>query len=118
VPTNRLESIVAASTKSLAWEGSNGIITEGASPNQNNDGVEFKAIFIRGLYEAYNRSSNNDMKDLVRSYVGVQYNALINSASAGDTYSSSWTGPPQGFTTWGQMTALDVLNAAIGTNHP
>jgi len=116
--TSLLGFIVAASTKSSAWEGSNGIITEGASPNVDGDGVEFKAIFIRGLYEALTRSSNNNLKILIHSYVDVQYNALINNASVGDTYSSSWTGPPQGFTTWGQMSALDVLNAAIGANSP
>ncbi|KAG6841184.1 hypothetical protein C0991_000981 [Blastosporella zonata] len=33
---------VAASVKSSAWEGSDGIITEGASTTSNNDGVGFK----------------------------------------------------------------------------
>ena len=42
-----------------------------------------------------------------------QFNALLDLAAKGDTYSSSWTGPAQDFTTWGQMAALDVFVAAI-----
>jgi len=116
--TTMIGNIVAASTKTSVWEGSNGIITEGASPGSNNDGVGFKAVFIRGLYEAFTRTSNNDMSILIHSYVDVQYNALLDLAATGDTYSSSWTGPPQSFTTWGQLAALDVLNSAIGANSP
>jgi len=116
--TTMIGNIVAASTKTSVWEGSNGIITEGASPSSNNDGVGFKAVFIRGLYEVLTRSSNNDMNILIHSYVDVQYNALLDLAATGDTYSSSWTGPPQSFTTWGQLAALDVLNTAIVANSP
>lgn len=35
-------NIAAAAVKSTAWQGSDGIITEGASPSSNNDGVGFK----------------------------------------------------------------------------
>ncbi|PSR80372.1 hypothetical protein PHLCEN_2v6757 [Hermanssonia centrifuga] len=116
--TNLMLDIVAAAVKSSAWEGTDGIITEGASPSSNNDDVGFKAIFIRGLHEAFTRSaSNTNLQGLIRSYIDVQYNALLELADNGSTYSSAWNGPPQSFTTWGQLAALDVLVSAIDTNN-
>lgn len=41
-----MTDIAAVAIKSSAWEGSNGIITEGASPTANNDGVGFKGFFV------------------------------------------------------------------------
>jgi len=109
--------IVAAAVKSSAWEGSDGIITEGSSPTSNNDGVGFKAIFIRGLHEAFVRdTSNNDLRILIHSYIDVQYNALLELAANGTSYSSDWHGPPQSFTTWGQLASLDVFVSAIDAN--
>ncbi|KAL0581799.1 hypothetical protein V5O48_000279 [Marasmius crinis-equi] len=105
-----------AAMKTNAWAGSDGIITEGATPNENNDGAGFKAVFIRGLHEVFSRTSNNDLKILIHSYVDVQYNALLDLAATGDTYSSAWHGPPQSFTSWGQLAALDVLVSAIDAN--
>ena len=34
--------MAAAAMKNGPWQGSNGVITEGASPNEANDGVYFK----------------------------------------------------------------------------
>lgn len=84
-------NIAAVAMKNPPWQGSNGVITEGASPDSNNDGVGFKgtlhlsiirtllirfpslAVFIRGLLEAYVRNaSNNDFRILIHSYVDVQ----------------------------------------------
>ena len=45
-----------------------------------------------------------------------QANAIIELAASGNSYSSSWVGPTQGFTTWGQLAALDVLVSAIAVN--
>ncbi|KAL4258367.1 Meiotically Up-regulated protein [Pleurotus pulmonarius] len=109
-------NVLIASTKGAPWQGSNGVITEGSSPNSNNDGVGFKSVLIRGLHEAFERSPNNALRILVHSYVDVQYNALLDLAANGSTYSSSWAGPPQGFTTWGQLAALDVMTSAINAN--
>jgi len=112
-----LVNIVAAAVKSSAWQGADGIITEGASPSKDNDGVGFKAIFIRGLFEVFARNpTNTDLRNLLRSYIDVQYNALLDLAANGTSYSSNWHGPPQAFTTWGQLAALDVLASAIGAN--
>ncbi|KAJ4482521.1 endo-1,6-alpha-mannosidase [Lentinula aciculospora] len=117
--TSLMTDIAAAAIKSSVWEGSNGIITEGSSPTANNDGVGFKAIFIRGLDEVSVRSSDNSaLQILIHSYNDVQYNALLELAANGTSYSSSWPGPPQEFTTWGQLAALDVMVTAINTNSP
>ena len=46
----------------------------------------------------------------------LQYNALVDLASSnGSFYSPIWTGPPLNASLpWGQLCAMDVLNAAIG----
>ncbi|KAK0488498.1 endo-1,6-alpha-mannosidase [Armillaria novae-zelandiae] len=112
-----LVNVVASAVKSSAWQGSDGIITEGASPSSNNDGVGFKAIFIRGLLEAWNRNPlYDDLRILIHSYVDVQYNALLTQVANGGSYSSDWHGAAQNFTTWGQMAALDPLTVAVATN--
>lgn len=118
---NLMVSTIAATTHSTAWQGSDGIITEddSSNPDSNDDGKGFKAIYIRGLYEAFSRNpSNTNLRILIHSYVDVQYNALLELASTlgSNIYSPIWHGPPQGFTTWGQLSALDVLNSAIGAN--
>ncbi|KAJ7663970.1 endo-1,6-alpha-mannosidase [Mycena polygramma] len=110
-------NILNAAVKTTAWEGSDGIITEGASTTSNNDDVGFKAVFIRGIHEAWTRNpSNTALRTLIHSYGDVQYNALLDLAANGDTYSSNWHGPPQAFTSWGQLAALDVLTSNIDTN--
>ncbi|KAG7448744.1 endo-1,6-alpha-mannosidase [Guyanagaster necrorhizus] len=110
-------NVLASAVKSSAWEGADGIITEGASLTSNNDGVGFKAIFIRGLLEAWNRNPlYDDLRVLIHSYVDVQYNALLTQVEDGGSYSPDWNGPAQNFTTWGQMAALDPLTVAIATN--
>ncbi|KAJ4494576.1 endo-1,6-alpha-mannosidase [Lentinula edodes] len=114
-----MTNITAAAVKSPVWQGSNGIITEGASKTSDNDGVGFKAIFIRGLDEVSVRSADNSaLQILIHSYNDVQYNALLELAANGTSYSPSWPGPAQEFTTWGQMAALDVMVTAINTNSP
>ncbi|KAJ7262014.1 endo-1,6-alpha-mannosidase [Mycena rebaudengoi] len=115
--TTLMINILIAAVKNNVWQGSDGIITEGSSPNSNNDNVGFKAVLIRGLHEAWTRNPNNtSLRTLIHSYGDVQYNALLDLAATGSTYSSNWHGPPQGFTTWGQLAALDVLTANIETN--
>ncbi|KAK7031733.1 glycoside hydrolase family 76 protein [Favolaschia claudopus] len=110
-------NILNSAVKTNAWQGSDGIITEGASPSSNNDGAGFKAIFIRGIHEAWTRNPNNSaLRTLIHSYGDVQYNALLDLAATGNTYSSAWHGPPQGFTSWGQLAALDVMTCNIDTN--
>jgi hypothetical protein len=40
-----MTNMIAAAVRNSQWQGSNGVITEGASPNSNNDGVGFKGMF-------------------------------------------------------------------------
>ncbi|KAJ7230371.1 endo-1,6-alpha-mannosidase [Mycena pura] len=115
--TTLMVNILNSAVKTNVWEGSDGIITEGSSPTVNNDDVGFKAILIRGLHEAWTRNPNNSpLRILIHSYGDVQYNALLDLAANGSTYASTWHGPPQSFTSWGQLAALDVLTSNIDTN--
>ncbi|KAJ7173421.1 endo-1,6-alpha-mannosidase [Mycena filopes] len=110
-------NVLNAAVKTTRWEGSDGIITEGSNTAANGNAAGFKAIFIRGLGEAWARHPNNAaLRTLIHSYGDVQYNALLDLAATGNTYSSKWHGPPQGFTIWGQLAALDVLTTNIATN--
>ncbi|KAJ7114063.1 endo-1,6-alpha-mannosidase [Mycena epipterygia] len=115
--TTLMINILNAAVKTTVWQGSDGIITEGVSTTSNNDGVGFKAVFIRGIHEAWTRNpSNTALRTLIHSYGDVQYNALLDLAANGSTYSSNWHGPPQAFTSWGQLAALDVMTSNIDTN--
>ncbi|KAJ6468714.1 endo-1,6-alpha-mannosidase [Mycena vulgaris] len=115
--TTLMLNVLVAAVKTNVWAGTDGIITEGASTTSNNDSVGFKAVLIRGLHEAWTRNpSNTGLRTLIHSYGDVQYNALLDLAATGSTYSSNWHGPPQAFTTWGQLAALDVMTSNIDTN--
>lgn len=133
---SRLTSLVNTAVKSKHWQGDDGVITEGAYPNGNNDAVGFKctflvslidistysntftsAVFVRALNEAFVRTKVRDLNILIHSYLDVQYNAVLELASTGNNiYSSAWHGPAQNFTTWGQLSALDVIVSAISAN--
>ncbi|CAE6387335.1 unnamed protein product [Rhizoctonia solani] len=117
--TNLMTETVNAAVKSNHWQGSDGIITEGQDGdlNTNNDGRIFKAVFLRGLTEVFQRSvADNNLRILIHSYVDVQYNALLDLASNGASYGVVWHGPYFGPTSWGQNAAVDVLVAAIVAN--
>ncbi|KAG1775154.1 endo-1,6-alpha-mannosidase [Suillus placidus] len=120
--TSLMLEVVAAATKAPAWEGSDGIITEGADVTEDNDGVGFKAVLIRGLAEAWScNTGNTALRTLIRSYTDVQYNALLdlasNSSSGSTWYSPAWEGPgPTSFIPWGQLAAVDVLVSAVSVN--
>ncbi|KAG2341871.1 endo-1,6-alpha-mannosidase [Suillus weaverae] len=120
--TSLMMEVVAAATKAPVWEGSDGIITEGADVTEDNDGVGFKAVLIRGLAEAWSCNiGNTALRTLIRSYTDVQYNALLdlasNSSSGSTWYSPAWEGPaPTSFVPWGQLAAVDVLVSAVSVN--
>ncbi|KIJ65237.1 hypothetical protein HYDPIDRAFT_111167 [Hydnomerulius pinastri MD-312] len=117
-----LTNTVAAVTHTTAWQGANGVITEGADTDSDNDGAGFKTILIRAVHEAWARGSKDpQMRDLLRSYINVQYNALLELASTENKgvrwYSAAWAGPqPTNYTAWGQLAALDVLVSAVDIN--
>ncbi|CAE6509828.1 unnamed protein product [Rhizoctonia solani] len=117
--TNLMTETASAAVKSYQWQGEDGIITEGqdGNLNTNNDARGFKAIFIRGFHEVFQRSiANTNFRILIHSYVDVQYNALLDLASNGTSYGVVWHGPYNGPTVWGQNAALDVMIAAVGAN--
>lgn len=86
--------IVAAAVKNTAWQETNGIIKEGSDNTKNNDGSGFKgaflsfsvllayshlsgllfeAIYIRGLFEVFRRTQENEkLRILLQSYIDVQ----------------------------------------------
>ncbi|KAK7688545.1 hypothetical protein QCA50_008083 [Cerrena zonata] len=102
---------------------SNGVNSEGPTIDKAevygdyNAATANKAIFIRGLHEAWSRmDKNSDLAQFIQSYVIVQYNALLDLAqsSSGGFYSPRWQGPPATqFIPWGQFTASNVMNAAL-----
>ncbi|KAG8911811.1 hypothetical protein FRC02_006402, partial [Tulasnella sp. 418] len=97
----------------------NGIFSVGSNSilHENDDLKAQKGLLNRGLLVAYRRNpSNKDFRDLVRSYINVQYNALLDLASFGDSYGVNWGGPYVGPYPHGQLAALDTLIAAIGVN--
>ncbi|KAJ3477101.1 hypothetical protein NLI96_g10697 [Meripilus lineatus] len=118
-----LHHLINSSIKYSHWTGDNGIINEGP---QNDSGIvtinaiEFtsKGIFMRGLYAAWSRSeASSSIAQLIKAFIIVQYNALMDLASEAGTYqfSPQWPGPPvRQFLPWGQLAALEVLNAVIG----
>ncbi|KAJ3481300.1 hypothetical protein NLI96_g7761 [Meripilus lineatus] len=120
--TSFLNNLIATTIKFSGWTSGEGIMVEDANgPNNLADTNGFtralKGIYIRGLYEAWTRSQRgSDVANLIEAYINVQYNALLDLASK-DSYnfSSSWPGPaPSRLLPWGQVAALDVLNAGIG----
>ena len=42
----RMLSVIASAVENTAWQGSNGIITEGSDNSQNNDGIGFKGAYV------------------------------------------------------------------------
>ncbi|KAI0341353.1 hypothetical protein BDW22DRAFT_1444251 [Trametopsis cervina] len=125
--TTFLNDLIATAIPNTAWtNSSDGIIIEGpksaTDANTNDFGQALKSILIRGLYEAFIRSSNGSViADLISSFITVQFNALQDLASkpGSNMYSSRWEGPPPpDMQPWGQLAALDVLNAAVGIALP
>ncbi|KZV69022.1 hypothetical protein PENSPDRAFT_686733 [Peniophora sp. CONT] len=118
-----LKTLVVSTVNNPIWVINNGsnagvLVGDSASDPQNfQDMFMWKNVFIRALYEIWTRLSPSDpMGSLIQAFVTVQYNALIDLASVdGNIYSPIWTGPPDDtILPWGQLSALDVLNAAIG----
>ncbi|KAJ3481290.1 hypothetical protein NLI96_g7755 [Meripilus lineatus] len=120
--TSFMNNVIATTIKFSAWTSGEGIMVEDANgPNSlaetNGFTRALKGIYIRGLYEAWIRGQRGtDVANLIEAYINVQYNALLDLASRDSySFSSSWPGPPPTrLLPWGQVAALDVLNAGIG----
>ncbi|KAJ3480126.1 hypothetical protein NLI96_g8573 [Meripilus lineatus] len=120
--TSFLHKLVATAIKFPSWTGDNGVITEvppgPTDADTNSIRHTLKAIFIRGLYVAWSRADpTSEMAKLIRAYIMVQFNSIMNVATVpgANQFSPTWFGPPAGrLLPWGQVAALDVLNAALG----
>ncbi|KAJ3481295.1 hypothetical protein NLI96_g7759 [Meripilus lineatus] len=117
-----LNYLITTTINFSGWTSEEGIMIEDVdgpdSPAETNGFTRaLKGIYVRGLYETWARSQRgSDVANLIEAYINVQYNALLELAS-NDSYnfSSSWPGPPPThLLPWGQVAALDVLNAGIG----
>jgi predicted alpha-1,6-mannanase (GH76 family) len=106
-------NIAVQSMKGSKFQGDDGIITEGQNQpyDQNDDGRNFKGIYLRALGVLYRRApGDHPVKALIKAYVNVQANALLDLASKdGNTYGVNWHGPMDDGYPWGQLAALDAL---------
>ncbi|KAK0244422.1 hypothetical protein EDD85DRAFT_808019 [Armillaria nabsnona] len=101
-----LRETVAAAVTNNAWQGDDGIIANGNSKVGD-------LLMMRGLGAVYWRNTTySDMRNYVKEYIGVQYNAVLDLATSNGTnvYGASWVGPPSSvFSSDNQTTALSVL---------
>ncbi|KAK0495194.1 hypothetical protein EDD18DRAFT_1393864 [Armillaria luteobubalina] len=101
-----LHDTVAAAVSNNAWQGNDGIIA-------TRDSRIGDLLIMRGLGAMYWRNTTySDMRNYVREYIGVQYNAVLDLATTNGTnvYSASWVGPPSSvFSSDNQTIALSVL---------
>ncbi|KAF8205421.1 hypothetical protein K438DRAFT_1819084 [Mycena galopus ATCC 62051] len=71
---------------------------------------------LRGLTTAYVRESVPDLQDDIGQYIAVQFNAVVDLATANGSniYANSWSGPPSSaFSPVNQSNALSALIGAI-----
>ncbi|KAG8912382.1 hypothetical protein FRC02_006014 [Tulasnella sp. 418] len=102
------------------WHGPDGILAVGSEykPSISNDVTAFKGLLCRGLLAAYQRNpTDKPFCNLVRGYINVQCNALLELSSRGDSYGVDWRGPYVGPYPHGQLAALDAFIAGVGVNN-
>ncbi|KAJ6596129.1 hypothetical protein DFH09DRAFT_973280 [Mycena vulgaris] len=102
--------MLTASIPHEAWQGPNGIVTNGK-------GKSGDMFLPRGLATVYMRNATTPaLKSYIQAYLGVQFNAVRDLATTGGSniYAGSWTGPPSVQPSGAdQTTALQVLINAI-----
>ncbi|KAG8923771.1 hypothetical protein FRC02_010920 [Tulasnella sp. 418] len=117
--TSLAVEIAIAAMHHKDWHGPNGVLNVGSEgiALKNRDGRAFKGLLNRGLLVAYQRNRlNKGFCDLVRSYINVQCNALLEISRFQDSYGLHWGAPYTGPNALAQMAAIDTLVAAIGVN--
>ncbi|KAJ7577880.1 hypothetical protein C8J56DRAFT_1112569 [Mycena floridula] len=113
-----LYSIISTGTNNTDWHTPAGIIS--IPEHLWTSGVGSDRL-IRGVIAAYNRNlDNKTLRSYLGSYIGVQYNAVLDLATAGNNvYNGIWHGDSSGhplpatYTTDGQSLAISVLLAGI-----
>ncbi|KAJ8074471.1 hypothetical protein PM082_015372 [Marasmius tenuissimus] len=107
--TQLLRDTLAATIYNKAWQKDDGIISYGS-------GHSGDWAMVHALSAVYRRNSTApDLREYIRDYLTVQYNALLDSATAGSNiYGGSWIGPPgTQLDPSNQTSALTVLISAI-----
>ncbi|KAJ7619856.1 hypothetical protein DFH06DRAFT_1235184 [Mycena polygramma] len=106
-----LATTVQAAIAANAWQGSNGIISNGGH------GGGGDICLVRGLGAAYSRNQTNaTLHSYIQSYLAVQFNAILDQSTSGndDIYGGRWIGPPSSnFSGAAQTNALSGLVTAI-----
>ncbi|KAJ3481420.1 hypothetical protein NLI96_g7677 [Meripilus lineatus] len=122
-----IQNLIGGIIKSPGFPLLNGILANGSEIIHTSDdplnrldgeGQATKGLFVRGIYVAWSRiDPTTAIAQLIKAFLTVQYNALLDLASEPGVYqfSSKWQGPPYGqLLPWGQAAALPVLDAALG----
>ncbi|KAF7795594.1 hypothetical protein EIP86_006757 [Pleurotus ostreatoroseus] len=115
-----MRTLIASTVPFSAWTGPDGIFLADADAANLINAELTPPEFIRGLHEAWSSMDAQDPAALfIQSFLMVQYNALLNLASANNTYALNWHGPPPTqVDSVAQTAPLDVLNAAIVVGLP
>ncbi|ESK87139.1 glycoside hydrolase family 76 protein [Moniliophthora roreri MCA 2997] len=103
----------ALNTTASGWMGPNGVMPNKYIPDEGMGAEEGDMYFVRGLAEAYRRlkSAPASLQNLIKVFLGVQYNAIRDHATSGDNvYGRSWQGPPpSSFDPYDQVVAAQIL---------
>ncbi|KAK0468902.1 hypothetical protein IW261DRAFT_1597887 [Armillaria novae-zelandiae] len=104
-----LRSVISGVTTDPRWRGEDGVY------DLLDNGGEFIVRALASLYESNKTSS--DLREYIKEYIGVQYNAVIEQARSSkesSIYGGRWTGPPAtSFHSINQTNALAALLSAI-----
>ncbi|KAK7458151.1 hypothetical protein VKT23_010059 [Stygiomarasmius scandens] len=103
----RLNDILSAAVLDAPWLDSRGIV------ETSDDRPQY---LMFGLSTAYNRTQDDNIKDFIRKFISVQYNAILHQATVdgSDVYGKDWVGPPLvQVSPRSQTAALSVLVNAL-----
>ncbi|PBK61062.1 hypothetical protein ARMSODRAFT_1025971 [Armillaria solidipes] len=103
-----LRSAVVAVATDTSWQGLDGIIATTTTGGH---------YIVRALAALYERNMlSSDLREYIKEYIGVQYNAVIEKATSGGSniYAMPWIGPPRtSFFSYAQTVGLTALLSAI-----
>ncbi|KAK0471203.1 hypothetical protein IW261DRAFT_1612201 [Armillaria novae-zelandiae] len=104
-----LRSVISVVTTDPLWHGEDGVY------DLLDNGGEFIVRALASLYERNKTAS--DLREYIKEYIGVQYNAVIEQARSSresSIYGGRWTGPPAtSFDSVSQTNAVAALLSAI-----
>ncbi|KAJ3851366.1 hypothetical protein EV368DRAFT_65829 [Lentinula lateritia] len=104
-----LNAAIVAAVQSTVWVTDSGIIASGTQKVGD-------SMLARGLLVAHSHNATStEIRTYIEAFLGVQYNAIIDLATAnGTNIYTSWSGPPsEQYSASDQITALTVLIGAI-----